>query len=124
MPELLPLPEAIPTGLESPAILRQASRSHRYLAELKGAAGRIPNETILIQTVGLQEAKDSSAIENIVTTQDVLFQSDFFASDFQTAEAKEVHSYAHALRVGWERIRKEKILRLPDLLAIHAAVVG
>jgi len=97
--------------------------SNRYLAELKGAVGRIPNESILIETVGLQEAKDSSAIENIITTQDALFQSDFFAAHFQSPEAKEVYNYAHALRIGWDRIKKEKILRLPDLLAVHAAVV-
>ena len=49
-------------------MLRQAARSHRALAELKGAAASIPNETILIDTLALQEAKDSSAIENIITT--------------------------------------------------------
>ena len=91
---------------------------------MKGAAGRIPNETILIDTVGLQEAKDSSAIENIITTQDALFQSDFFSSDFQSLEAKEVYNYAFALRVGWQRTKESKILRLDDMLAIQAAIVG
>jgi len=93
------------------------------LGELKGAVGKIPNESILIETVGLQEAKDSSAIENIITTQDALFQSDFLASDFQTPETKEVYNYAHALRIGWERLQREKILRLPDLLAIQSAII-
>ena len=115
---------AIPDNVESVAVLRQATLSHRFLAELKGAAGTIPNETILIDTLGLQEAKDSSAIENIVTTQDDLFQSDFAASSFPSAAAKEVHHYANALRIGWTRLRAQKFLRLSDVLAIQAAVVG
>ena len=54
--------------LESLAVLRQAAVAHRYLAELKGMAAAIPNESILISALSLQEAKDSSEIENIVTT--------------------------------------------------------
>ena len=69
-----PLPVSV--ELETTAVLRQAARSHRALAELKGAAASIPNETILIDTLALQEAKDSSAIENIITTEDDLFQGD------------------------------------------------
>jgi len=115
MSELQTLPEAIPPDLESLAILRQVILSNRYLAELKGAAGRIPNETILIDNVGLQEAKDSSAIENIITTQDALFQSDLFSSDFRSLEAKEVYGYATALRIGWSRTQEQRILRLPDV---------
>src|SRR5450631_2241475 len=91
----LPLPSSV--NLETPAVLRQLTRAHRQLAELKGAAGTIPNETILIDTLGLQEAKDSSAIENIITTDDELFQSDFVSSIFPSASAKEVHHYANAL---------------------------
>jgi Fic family protein len=124
MSNLAPLPNAIPENLETLMILRQAALAHRYLAELKGAVGTIPNETILIDTLGLQEAKDSSAIENIVTTQDDLFQSDFISSIFPSAGAKEVHHYANALQIGWTRLRNQKILRLSDVLAIQAAVVG
>ena len=69
----LPVPDSI--ELETPAVLRQAARAHRHLAELKGAAGTIPNENILIDTLGLQEAKDSSAIENIITTDDELYRT-------------------------------------------------
>ena len=60
----------------NPAILRKLARAHRAPAELKGISATIPNESILISTLSLQEARDSSAIENIVTTQDELFQSD------------------------------------------------
>ncbi len=56
--------------LETRAILKKLPSAHRYLAELKGISATIPNETILINTLALQEAKDSSAIENIITTHD------------------------------------------------------
>ena len=60
--------------LENKAILKQASLAHRQLAELKGVAHTIPNENILISTLTLQEAKDSSEVESIVTTQDDLYR--------------------------------------------------
>lgn len=64
-----------PNLIETVPVLREAARAHRFLAELKGRAGTIPNQGILIDTLSLQEAKASSEIENIVTTQDELFQT-------------------------------------------------
>lgn len=61
--------------LESKIVLKQLNKSHRRLAELKGIARTIPNERILISTLTLQEAKDSSEVENIVTTQDDLYKA-------------------------------------------------
>ncbi|MEE8058039.1 MAG: Fic/DOC family N-terminal domain-containing protein [Pseudomonadales bacterium] len=72
---LASLPRSSESGLESVALLKQVARAHRYLAELKGVAKAMPNEAILISTLSMQEAKDSSAIENILTTHDQLFQS-------------------------------------------------
>jgi len=60
--QMLPLQQE----LESKSVLKSAAAAHRRLAELKGVARSIPNETILISTLTLQEAKDSSAIENII----------------------------------------------------------
>ncbi len=116
------LPVSASIELETPTVLRQVARAHRALAELKGAAATIPNETILIDTLALQEAKDSSAIENIITTEDDLFQSDVFSGQFPTAAAKEVHNYATALKVGFDRVRRQGFLRLDDVLAIQAAL--
>lgn len=110
--------------LETPAVLRQLARSHRQLAELKGVAGTIPNETILIDTLSLQEAKDSSEIENIITTQDEVFQGDLLAAQFPSIAAKEVHSYAAALKLGFDRIRSQRFLRLDDVLAIQATLLN
>ena len=89
-----PLP--LDTELETPPVLRQLARAHRYLAELKGMAESIPNEAILISTLLLQEAKQSSDIENIITTQDDLWRGT--GRDRHVAPAvKEVYSYAAAL---------------------------
>jgi cell filamentation protein, protein adenylyltransferase len=118
---LKPLPVSVDP--ETPAVLRQAARSHRALAELKGAAATIPNETILIDTLALQEAKDSSAIENIVTTDDDLFQADEVSGQFPNPAAKEVHNYVVALRIGFARVREQGFLRLEDVLAIQSVLV-
>jgi len=117
----LPVPESI--DLETPAVLRKLTRAHRALAELKGAVSGIPNESILIDTLALQEAKDSSAIENIITTEDDLFQGDQLSGDFPTQAAKEVYRYAVALKIGFERVRTNGFLRLDDLLEIQRALV-
>ncbi|MEO0333135.1 MAG: Fic/DOC family N-terminal domain-containing protein, partial [Bacteroidota bacterium] len=53
--------------IETRKILKLLPSAHASLAELKGVAASIPNQSILINTLGLQEAKDSSAIENIIT---------------------------------------------------------
>ena len=69
--------------LESKKVLKALPSAHAALAELKGIASTIPNQNILINTLGLQEAKDSSAIENIITTHDDLYMSElivFFKS--------------------------------------------
>jgi Fic family protein len=63
--------------LETKAVLKQVALSHRRLAELKGVSSTIPNKQILINTLTLQEAKDSSAIENIITTHDELFKPNY-----------------------------------------------
>jgi len=61
---------------ETVPILKQLNSATRQLAELKGKAATIPNQAILINTLAIQEAKDSSEIENIITTHDEIFQED------------------------------------------------
>jgi len=67
-----------PIDLETVPILKALAAANRALAELKGRAATIPNQGTLIDTLALQEAKASSEIENIVTTQDELFQAELF----------------------------------------------
>ena len=94
-------PEA---DLETVRILKALNRASRALADLKGQAKTIPNQGILIDTLALQEAKASSEIENIVTTQDELFQADLFPENPQSPAAKEVARYRDALRLGYARL--------------------
>lgn len=102
--DLPPLPP--PQLVETAPVLKALARAHRYLAELKGRAATIPNQGILIDTLSLQEAKASSEIENIVTTQDELFQFNAFPENAASPATKEVARYRDALRHGFEEQRK------------------
>lgn len=103
------IPDLPPKGeLESKAILKLASIAHRFLAELKGRAAAIPNQGILIDTLSLQEAKASSEIENIITTQDEMFQATLFPENPSSAAAKEVFLYRDALQKGLKDLRDKK----------------
>ncbi len=105
--------------LETKAVLKKLPSAHRRLAELKGISSTIPNESILINTLTLQEAKDSSAIENIITTHDELYKAQLFEDFFLNASAKEVNNYAEALKTGFQMIRKQKILKSSHILTIQ-----
>jgi Fic family protein len=108
--------------LESKVVLKKLALAHRALAELKGVAATMPNESILINTLALQEAKDSSEIENIITTQDELFQSDAASRNFVTLAAKEVHVYADALRYGFEQVREQGLLTNNHILMMQSII--
>src|SRR3954462_11688235 len=95
---------------ETTAILKRLAAASRNLAELKGVAASIPHQGILINTLGMQEAKDSSAIENIVTTHDELFKDDAFPEDAASPAAKEVLRYRQALWVGFIAVRGSGLL--------------
>lgn len=118
MPPTLPLD----LDIETKPVLKSLASAHRCLAELKGAAGLVPNEGILLNTLALQEAKDSSAIENIVTTHDDLYRSDAFTERFASVAAKEVYSYALALRDGFSSVRKSGLITNNDILAMQATL--
>jgi len=94
-----------PAELETIPVLKALNRATRALADLKGQARTIPNPGILIDTLALQEAKASSEVENIVTTQDELFQADLFPEDPGSPAAKEVALYRDAVRLGFDRLR-------------------
>ncbi|MEP7311519.1 MAG: Fic family protein [Pseudomonadota bacterium] len=111
-----------PARFETPAILRRLVSAHRHLAELKGVASSVPNQDILISTLGLQEAKDSSEIENIVTTHDELFREAAFLEAGNSAAVKEVARYRQALGVGYDSVRATGLLTVNQILAIQAAL--
>jgi Fic family protein len=91
-------------NLDTVPVLKALARANRALAELKGRAATIPNQGILIDTLALQEAKASSEIENIVTTQDELFQADLHLEGPDSPAAKEVALYRDALKLGYEHL--------------------
>ena len=93
-----------PVDLETVPVLKALAAANRALAELKGRAATIPNQGILIDTLALQEAKASSEIENIVTTQDELFQADLFPEGPRSGAAKEVALYRDAIKLGFQRL--------------------
>lgn len=102
-----PIPSLpLPSEIETKPVLKAINRANRYLAELKGTAKTIPNQGILIDTLSLQEAKASSEIENIVTTQDELFQLNAFPEHPSSPAAKEVARYRDALRHGFDEQRR------------------
>lgn len=110
------LPDLPPVDFtESQDILRHLAKASRYLGELNGLCASLPDPQLLINTIALQESKDSSAIENIVTTQDELYKA---ATEEGTAThaAKEVLSYREALYDGFEKMRAQKNLLLTNLM--------
>ena len=120
MHHITPLEQLDVASFESPAILKKLAISSRRLAELKGIAGSIPNQAILINTLGLQEAKDSSEIENIITTHDELFKDDVLPDAFANPAAKEVLRYRQALRVGFEQVKRSGLLTANHIIEIQA----
>lgn len=119
MPEIRSLFEIDPTRFETRDILKKVTGASRRLAELKGVAASIPNQGILIDTLGLQEAKDSSAIENIVTTHDELFRDVAFPEEATNPAAKEVLRYKHALHSGYHLVRQHGIITNNYIIEVH-----
>jgi Fic family protein len=119
MSPISPLDHLDPVRFETAPILKKLMMASRQLAELKGVAASIPNQGILINTLGLQEAKDSSAIENIVITHDELFKDDYQPQIAGSAAAKEVLRYRQALKAGFDLIRDSGLLTLNHILEIQ-----
>ncbi len=113
----LPLPHI--EQWETRRVLKKVAEAHRFLAELKGVAATIPNEEILINTLTLQEARHSSEIENIITTQDDLYRAGVTDEASVPPETKEVQDYAIALRAGFRSVRESRLIRLGDILLIQ-----
>ncbi len=122
MTDIRPLTDLDPRRFETTAILKKTASAGRLLAELKGVSASIPNQAILINTLALQEAKDSSEIESIVTTQDELFRDSLFPEMDGSASAKEVRRYVQALSVGFDRVQSQGILTNRTLLEIQAVL--
>jgi Fic family protein len=120
MAEIFPLSALQASRFDRPDILKRLTAASRGLAELKGVVGSMPNQAILISTLGLQEAKDSSAIENIVTTHDELFRDAAFPESGGSAATKEVARYRQALSVGFDAVKTTGLLTNNHILRIQS----
>ncbi len=105
--------------LETKTVLKALPEAHALLAELKALAATIPNQEILINTLALQEAKDSSAVENIITTHDELYKSELNMSSLGSLQAKEVQNYIAALKKGFQRVSSHRLLTNKTILEIQ-----
>ena len=117
---LKPLTFLPDTGrLETRAVLKQLVAAHRQLAELKGVLATISNPEILIGTLSLQEARDSSEIENVFATRDELYQAEVFGGLAKNTAAEEVLRYAAALKAGFEQIRDDGLITTRRIVDFH-----
>jgi Fic family protein len=115
---LLPIPDL--SVLDCREVWMAVAEAERHLAELKGFCESLPNQSILISTLSIQEAKDSSEIENIITTHDEIFADREEKS--APGAVKEVRHYVEALRVGFDDVRKSGLIRLKTLLDIQSRI--
>lgn len=97
------------TELETKAVLKRCIVAREALARLKQAAELIPNQSMLINTLPIMEAKDSSEVENIVTTTDKLFQFVGHNEAHADPATKEALQYRRALYEGWQVLQERPI---------------
>ena len=114
-PQNLPYPQ----DLESIRVLKLLPEAHRALAELKGVAQSIPRQDILINTLAIQEAKDSSAVENIVTTHDEIYKAGIGIEKIMSSQTKEVQNYVAAMKKGYALVEQHKFLTINHIKQIQ-----
>lgn len=107
---------------ETKAVLKKLTAAHKNLAEFKGVIKSIPNQNILLETLTLREAKESSAIENIISTFTEVYQSSVYFYLFATLAAKEVHLYAEALKQGFALIKTSGLITNNHILEIQSVI--
>ncbi|MHB2153728.1 Fic family protein [Calditrichota bacterium GD2] len=102
----------LPPGkeVETRPVLKKAITANRVLAELKGLGLTIPNQAMLIDSLILQEAKASSEIENIITTNDALYRAFAVATGKIDPATKEVLRYREALWEGYRLLKQDNLL--------------
>jgi len=121
--ETVPLLSIDTEKIETRAVLRKEAQARQALAELKGFAPVIPNQSILTNAIVLKEAKESSAIENIITTHDELYESMTMLSANMDTSAKEVLNYREAVYMGCEVLRGRQVISVGDIVSIQEAIV-
>lgn len=118
MLKVLPLRDL---SIEEVAVYKELAQANRALGELKGYAESIPNQHILINAMTLNEAKDSSEIEQIVTTHDELYRA-MSSNSITSSQAKEVLNYRKGLWHGYEFVKKNGFIHTNILVEIHGMI--
>ncbi len=105
------LPQLPPSGEieEDPEILKKLVSTSRTLASVNVNVLRLPDPNMLVNTIALQEAKTSTAIENIFTTEDELYKaiSDSVQEEKADPATKEVLRYREALWAGYNELKNK-----------------
>jgi len=109
--------------IETVAVLRQVAKSSLAIAELKGVAETMPDQQMLVNAIILKEAKDSSEIENIITSTDELYVALNSSSSQISQETKEVVSYRRSIMLGYDIITRQGFLRVNDIIAIQKDLI-
>jgi Fic family protein len=109
--------------VETIKILREANKAALAIAELKGIAQTIPNQKMLINAVILQEAKDSSEIENIITSTDELYEALTSNKNQSNPEVKEVVNYRRLIILGFETLKKQGFIKVNDIIKIQQELI-
>lgn len=108
--------------LETKEILKATISANKALAELKGVAKTIPNQSILISTLPLQEARLSSEIENVITTNDKLYEAIASSANNFDPQTKEVLRYREALWEGYKELQVRKLLTTNLYIRIYQKI--
>jgi Fic family protein len=119
----LPLLPPDPSNYETVKVLKHENKAIAAISELKGIANIIPNQAILINAIILQEAKDSSEIENIITTRDKLYKAVSTTVSKYDPATKEVMYYREALNAGFRKVQKRDLLSMNDIVDIQEIIV-
>jgi len=106
--DLPPVPPK--ANIETTSVLRKTISAGRSLAQLNGAIQTLPNPTLFVDTIHLQEAKASSEVENIVTTNDELYKSLVAGKKVENSATKEVLNYKDALWLGLETLKRKPFI--------------
>lgn len=109
--------------VETKKVLRQVAISSLAIAELKGVAETMPDQQMLVNAIILKEAKDSSEIENIITSTDELYVALNSSSSQVSHETKEVVSYRRSIMLGYEMLTKQGYIKVNDIIALQKDLI-
>ena len=118
----LPLLPPLDAKIMDMEIMAKLANARGALGKLDGIVRTLPNPEMLVNTITLREAKDSSEIENIFTSNDELYQALAIETTEMSANAREVLRYRQALEIGFATMKASNIIDMPTILAIFQKI--